>query len=310
MSRINSSLSVSIAMLISALTLTACGGGGSSATSGNPGGTGSTPPPPTSSSTAPGVWKGTITSTTTGQASTVLGMTGNTGQSFWMTPDGRVWNGQMPLTGTQFNTTMTGYMYPGSHFPDGSNYGPSSMMFDYSGGVWSGQYSGVGDAGTFNMGLSAMWNRPASLGTVAGTYTRSVSYGYTMTMTIDSNGVLSATDSRGCLIGGTVTVPDPGHNQYQISANVSSCGTLNGAYIGMGTLVDADYMHDWLTTMQPFDCGWYSMGGWTGGGMMGSGMMGNWRPPVGQNTVPGGTHNLFMFSFVNDHNAIMDALAR
>jgi len=223
----------------------------------------------------------------------------------WMTADGRVLNGQVPLSGSQFNTTMNGYMYPGSHFPDGSNYGHSSMMFDYSGGMWGGQYSGVGDAGTFNVGLSPMWNRPASFAIVAGTYMRTVSYGYAMTMTIDANGQLSASDTRGCLINGTVTVPDANHNLYQITATVTSCGTLNGAYSGMGALVDADAMHDWLTAMPTFDCGWYSMGGWMGGGMMGG-----WRPPVGQNTIPGGTHNLFMFSLVNSQNAIMDALAR
>ena len=38
--------------------------------------------------------------------------------------------------------------------------------------------------------------------------------------------------------------------------------------------------------------------------MGGSPMMG------GHNTVPTGQHNLFMFSMVNDHAAIMDALAR
>ena len=31
---------------------------------------------------------------------------------------------------------------------------------------------------------------------------------------------------------------------------------------------------------------------------------------MGGNTVPAGQHNLFMFSLVNDHNAVMDALAR
>jgi hypothetical protein len=47
-----------------------------------------------------------------------------------------------------------------------------------------------------------------------------------------------------------------------------------------------------------------------GGGTMGGGMMGGWQPPVGQNTIPGGLRNLFVFALVNDHYAIMDALAR
>jgi hypothetical protein len=300
----------SLVTVIAALSLAACGGGGSdgsNAASNDPGGTEATAPTPASTTaTTPGVWKGTITSTTTGRSSTALGLIATNGQSFWMTTDGRVWNGQMPVSGTQFNTTMAGHMYAGDRFPDGSNYGPSSMMFGYSSGMWGGSYTGTGDTGTFNMGLSPMWNRPASLAEVAGVYTRTVSYGYAMTMTIDANGQFSASDTRGCLINGTVAVPDATHNLYRLDATVSSCGALNGTYNGMGTLLDADAMRDWMTAMQPFDCGWYTMGG----GMMGGGMMGGWQPPVGQNTIPGGLRNLFVFALVNDHYAIMDALAR
>jgi hypothetical protein len=38
-------------------------------------------------------------------------------------------------------------------------------------------------------------------------------------------------------------------------------------------------------------------------------MMGG-SPMMGRNTVPTGERNLFMFSLVNDDNAMMDALAR
>ena len=307
MSRSTTSLPTSFATLIAALTLTACGGGGGSSHDSSHN---STSTPPTSKATTAGVWKGTITSTTTGRSSTALGLAAPNGQSMWMTADGRVWNGQVPLNGTQFSTTMAGYMYPGSHFPDGSNYGPSSMMFDYSNGMWGVRYNGTGDAGTLNMSLNPMWDRPASLANLAGVYTRTVSYGYAMTMTLSANGQLTASDTRGCLINGTVSIPDPTHNLYRLDATVTSCGTLNGTYTGMGTLLDADAMRDWMTVMQPFDCGWYSVGGWMNGGMMGGGMMGGWRQPTGQNTIPSGTHNLFMFSLVNDRNAIMDALAR
>ena len=127
------------------------------------------------------------------------------------------------------------------------------MMFDYSNGTWGGRYNGRGDAGTFNVSLNPMWNRPASLANLAGVYTRRTSYGYTMTMTVGANGQLTASDTRGCLINGTVVVPDPTHNLYRLDATVVSCGTLNGAYAGMGTLLDADAMRDWMTVMQPFE---------------------------------------------------------
>ena len=293
-----------IAMTLAAvaLTVTACGGGGgNSGTTPSPAPTGATPSPATpTAATTPGVWKGTITSTTTGQSASVVALTGKDGHSVWMTTDGRVWSGQVPMTGDHFNATFSGHMYEGAHFPDGTNHGTTSMMVDqHSTATTSGRYAGSGDAGTFNMSLSPMWNRPASLGSVAGVYTRTTSNGYTMTMTIGANGQLTGSDSRGCVINGTVDVPDPTRNMHRIDATVSSCGSLNGHYLGMGTLLDADAMRDWMTAMHPLEHGGHSQGGMMGG-----------SHGMGHNTVPTGQHNLFMFSMANGQNAIMDALAR
>ena len=303
-------ISTKILISLAALTVAACGGGSSSPASGNTADTGNTGGTSGSNKTTPGLWEGTVTSTT-GQSS-MVGLTNAAGQSVWMTTNGRVWSGQMPTTGTQFNATMAGYMYPGSRFPDGTNYGMSSMMFNYGNGAWTGQYSGGGDAGTFNVTMSPMWNQPASLGTLAGTYTRTTSIGYTMTMSITTDGVITATDTRGCVINGAVTVPDASHNLYQLNATVTSCGVLDGTYQGHGTLVDATAMRSWTTAMGCFQ---YGANGWSGGGMMGSagmmsGGMGNWWPNTGTNTVPSGTSNLFMFAMTSGEYAIMDALAK
>ena len=308
MSRIKSSLSVVIASLIAALTMAACGGGGggtgSSSSGSNNNGSSSG-----SNKTTPGVWQGTVTSPTTGNSS-VVGLTNSSGHSVWMTTDGRVWTGQMPMTGTQFNANMTGYMYPGSRFPDGSNYGPWSMMANYANGTWSGQFNGTGDNTTLSFSMHPAYNRPASVDRLAGTYTRTTSIGYTMTLSFTQAGQLTGSDSRGCVFNGTVTVPDSTHNLYQIAATVTSCGILNGNYDGHGTLVDATAMQNWMSNMGCFQ---YGSGGW-GGGMMGGGMMGggmgNWWPYQGSNTVPSGTSNLFMFAMTSGQHAIMDALAR
>jgi hypothetical protein len=120
-----------------------------------------------------------------------------------------------------------------------------------------------------------------------------------MTMAIDAHGLISGSDSKGCIFDGTVTVPDPPHNMYGIDAHVSSCGTHDGQYSGAGALLDADAMQDWMTAMHPLEHGGHTHGGpRSGGGHM------------GHNTVPSGHHNLFVFAMVNDHDAILDALAR
>lgn len=297
-----------LALALTTLLLAACGGGGTDTSSPSPGTgslppvTGTTTPPSTATAaTTPGVWIGTITSTINGQSTSVVAFTDPVGHSVWMTTDGRVWSGQVPMAGDRFTATFSGHIYEGEHFPDGTNHGTASMMIDHhSAGTTSGRYAGSGDAGTFDMSLSPMWNRPASLASVAGVYTRTTSNGYTMTLAIGANGQLTGSDSRGCVFNGTVDVPDPTRNMHLIDATASSCGSLNGHYLGMGTLLDADAMRDWMSAMHPLEHGGHSHGG----SMMGG------SPMMGRNTVPTGQRNLFMFSIANGENAIMDALAR
>jgi hypothetical protein len=70
--------------------------------------------------------------------------------------------------------------------------------------------------------------------------------------------------------------------------------------LSFDSLLDADAMRDWMATMHPLEHGGHSHGGpMTGGGHH-----------MGQNTVPSGQRNLFMFALVSGHGAIVDALAR
>lgn len=301
-----------LAILAAGLALAACGGGGNSG-SGTPDGAvpppatpppaGGTPPATPTAATTPGVWKGTISSTTTGQSEMLMALTDRDGQSVWMTTDGRIWHGNLPPNGDNFDAKFDGHMYEGVQFPDGSNHGPAAMRVEHhSASETRGHYSGSGDDGTFHMALSPMWDRPASHGELAGVYTRSTSNGYTMTMTLHADGQLSGSDSRGCVFGGTVTVPDPQHNLYHLDVNVSACGSLDGHYRGTGTLLDADAMRDWMTGMHPLEHGGHSHGG--------SMMPGGHHGGLGENTVPTGQHNLFMYSMYSENGAIMDALGR
>jgi hypothetical protein len=285
---------------LAVVTLAAgCGGGGSGTSSaGNP----------TSKDTAtPGVYKGTITSTTTGQTSPVLAMVGSAGQAAWMSADGRVWSGTMPTTSAHFDVSMMGRMYPGATFPDGSTNATWTMNVDHAQGQMAGHYTGAGDTGSFSLMLETMASRTASLSTLAGVYMRSTWSGYAMTMTIGSGGDLIANDSRGCSMNGMVSVPDVNRNLYAITATVSSCGVLDGTYHGEGSLQDADAMHDWMSAMHPLEQGGYSQGNMD---MSGMGHMGGGMGGMTYNTVPSGTSNLFMFVLDDGHHGIMDAVAR
>ena len=289
-----------------ALLVAACSGGFGSTSEGSvTGGTDNGAGSNGSTKTTPGVWQGTVTSPTTGTSS-MMAFTDDTGHSVWMATDGRVWSGQMPVSAIEFDDSMVGHIYPGAHFPDGTNHGTWSMHASFSHGIWSGHLSGAGEHGTFTMSMHPARDLPASLATLAGTYTRTTSIGYTMTMSVTQAGQLTASDTRGCLINGTVSVPDPAHNHYRIAATVTSCGVLDGNYEGHGTLVDASAMQGWMSEMGCFQ---YGQDGMMAGGM-GHGGMDGWWPVGGTNTVPSGTGNLFMFAIESGRTAIMDALAR
>jgi hypothetical protein len=288
--------------------LAACGGGSSSSapTPAAPASPGApTPGAPTPGATTPGattqsavgVWEGTITSQATGQVSPMLGMVDAAGASLWITADGRVMAGPLGTTMPQGAFQVAAHMDQGGAFANGSLHGSMNFTFDpVAAGALAGHVSGMGDTYAFRAAMSGMWNRPASLATLAGVYTRATATGYTVTLAIAADGRLSGSDTRGCVLNGLATVPDPGRNLYRLTATVTSCGALNGDYAGMGTLVDATAMSSWLRQMPPL-----AMGGMHGDGMMHGGPM---------NSIPSGASNLFMFALTSGQHAIMDALAR
>jgi hypothetical protein len=280
MNRLTTLVSVTLAGAV----IAACGGGGGGASAPA---TAVTPPATTTSNA--GLWKGTVTSS--GQPQEAVGTVGDNGQFHLSMANGMTFVGTMQGSGTSFSMNMTAYMPEGQTFPNGAPSASMAFAVTMTGnGMMTGTYSGAGQSGSFSLAMDAMGSRSASLQAVAGTYTRSNSTGYTVTMTIGANGQLTGSNTRGCVFNGAVSVPSPTRNQYSISMTVTSCGALDGNYTGMGTLVDASSMTNWMTTMRS--------------SMMSGGMM------AGTNVIPTGTSNLFMYAVSNGQRAIMDSLAK
>jgi hypothetical protein len=59
-----------------------------------------------------------------------------------------------------------------------------------------------------------------------------------------SDGQLDGSDTNGCVLLGSVTVPDPAKNHYSAVADASSCGTLSGHYTGLIYLADGGTPND------------------------------------------------------------------
>lgn len=213
--------------ILSLALLAACGGGGggSSATT-------TPPPPPPATTTTPGLWQGTFTSTTAGVSGTIIGIITDKGAArFISLESGIQLFGTVPTTGTSISASLTGVAptgQTGTYALSGTASAKSSL---------SGTYSGL-DAGSFSFAYDAAFTNGASLATIAGTWTQSLASGYTVTITVDPSGAINGSDTTGCTYSGTATVPNATYNYYGLSITLGSCGSYNGTYAGLATIVN------------------------------------------------------------------------
>ena len=290
-----------ILLVAAAMSVAACGGGSSGSSTIAPGNGGNPPPmtggnePPSNEVTAPiGLWKGTL-SASTDVSSELIGFVAPDGLSIWMTPDGRAFEGTMPPAGEriEFHVRTHAYYADGMdpQIRDGTMHIETHSRTRLQGQLELGLHNE-----TFRADLHPAWDRPASLEHLAGVYTRSVSSGYTMTMSITTRGEITASDTWGCQFNGSASVPDPSHNLYRIDGTTSACGTRDGEYHGLGALLDADAMGAWIDAMHALEHGdRHASGGHHG--------------PSGTAIAPG-AQNLFLFCLYNDQQVFMDTLGR
>jgi hypothetical protein len=68
---------------------------------------------------------------------------------------------------------------------------------------------------------------------VAGVYSVSEDSGYTFTIAIDALGVLTGSDTNGCVLLGAVAPSSPARLYFEADIDVSSCGGSSGHYAGI-----------------------------------------------------------------------------
>jgi len=148
------------------------------------------------------------------------------------------------MTGDHFNATFSGHMYEGAHFPDGTNHGTASMMIDHhSASTTSGRYSGSGDAGTFNIDPESHvdFGRPRS-------DRRRCLHANHLEWLHDDHGDRRQRTTHRQRFAGAVssmapsTFPTPPATCIGFDATVTSCGSLDGHYQGMGSCSMLDAM--------------------------------------------------------------------
>ena len=111
-----------------------------------------------------------------------------------------------------------------------------------------GTYTGDAAEGRFALTYNAAYEEGAPLEALSGiwSYNESSSGGgvYTVTVEIDGNGQLFATDTAGCVFNGQLTVIDDRYSAYRVVVEVSACGEVNGNYSGLAFYQSvADVLH-------------------------------------------------------------------
>ena len=147
--------------------------------------------------------------------------------------------------GQDFSATFDAYAQGNTVFANGGTTGSGTV----SGTIISrssinATYSGPGnDSGTASLTYQqSLYEQPASLSIIAGTY----SFGYTdqsgasqtASITIDSGGAISGSDTAGCTFAGQLQVPDASYNAYDGSVT-QTCSQTSVTFDTVGFFTPA-----------------------------------------------------------------------
>lgn len=100
-----------------------------------------------------------------------------------------------------------------------------------------GTYTGNAAEGRFSLAYNEAYDEGSPLDSLSGiwSYSESSSGGaiYTITLELDGDGQLLATDTAGCLFSGQLTTIDHRYSAYRAAIDVSGCGVVDGGYMGL-----------------------------------------------------------------------------
>ena len=213
--------------------LSACGGGG---------GGGATPPPAVSQS-AEGIWMGTETSTPINQTFPIIGIVSPAGAfHFVEMTSGTQYVGSLSVSGSNMSGTAIGVGAPGWLFLNGLSTTTATLTGSVQTGISaSGTYTAPNDSGTWSLTYSPIYDRPIPLSSLAKTWVGVIHNGAgnpTATITVSAAGVVSGTDTLGCVYNGSASVVTPNKNLFSVSISTSVCHTGVKTYNGFSFLSD------------------------------------------------------------------------
>lgn len=210
--------------------LSACGGGSSGS------GSGATTPPPTVNANPAGVWYGYVNNATLGDSYDVVGVSISSGELRFVDSQGVQYHGTMQVAGNNYTATFRAIAPLGETFLNNSTVITGSLNGTIQErSTISGSYTmSTGETGAISLLYDPVHLRGSNLSRLAGIWTDE----YGETTTIDSQGQIFAQTSDGCVFNGSASVVSSAFNTYRFNVTVSSCGTFNGTYGGLGVISD------------------------------------------------------------------------
>lgn len=218
-------------ILLLSVTVVACGGGGG-------GEAGSSVVLPPVNQSVGGIWEGVDSA-----GDDIIGLVTEDGDFHFIDPFGQGFGSVSVSNGNQVSASYTYVAELGTVLSDGS----TSAACTFSGTVAERQTLTIDSQCTSTLGTvsdvsvtmsyNALYDRDASLATIAGTYDDLGDV-----LSVDSAGVLFEQDATdGCVLNGQVSVVDPAYNVYRVEFTVANCSAaraaLNGtAWSGIATL--------------------------------------------------------------------------
>lgn len=189
---------------------------------------------------ATGVWEGTFTENGAGTYDLTGIIVGNQ-LRFISDSAGVIYAGTISVAGTNFTATTTSYAIGGTAFSTANLTGTVSTKSTLSGTFTST----TGATGSFSLTYDTVTDKGSSLAVTDGNWTET-SGGSTSTISIDSTGALTGSDTDGCVYLGTVSIINSSVNIYNLSISASSCGVYNGTYAGYIVIGDMVSTNDIL----------------------------------------------------------------
>jgi hypothetical protein len=231
--------------LVMALGLASCGGGGD-----DDGGSVVEP-----GAYVQGIWRGDVILDGTQDLGLVVGMIAANGDANLV-----VFGGDSQLRGTiwsdstQINTSFSSLSSFGVSGDLGSVFGFADGTVVPASTIVVNLKDRNNRTLKLDLQFDPIYQRAGSLTTLAGTWRYELG-DFFRQWQIDSSGGLAGSDSNGCNYAGQVSVPDPAHNLYQMSYQITGCYSITVQVRGLAMLDDAAAANDTLNSAGTGDVG-------------------------------------------------------